>query len=369
MAMAEVNVAALPGLALVGAGIFARAQYIPHLRNMKDVVSLRAIWSRSQDSVQSTAKLVHDFAPEVEIKWGADGLREILKNESIHSVAIVLAGQAQLEIVHQALKAGKHVLQEKPIGPNVAEVRNAISLYRTLHATGGQAPIWALAENYRFEPGLLKASDLVRDLGDMMAVEVIVELPMEESNPYFSSSWRRDSSFPGGFMLDGGVHFTAGLRLITGSEVKSVMAIARHVDASLPPPDNVSALLQLENECAGVMVMSYSSRTRKVSWRVVGSRGTVEVERGINNGQHGYTVTHCPAKGSPQADFFPFAGVQEELKSFVKDVAKVVFEGKSSTEADQCSSVVEAFRDVAVIEAMLISSQTKGGAVQVEHHT
>lgn len=43
------------------------------------------------------------------------------------------------------------------------------------------------------------------------------------------------------------------------------------------------------------------------------------------------------------------------------------FQGKSSEEADKRSSVLEALRDVAVIEAMLSSSEMKGtpGVVEV----
>jgi predicted dehydrogenase len=49
------------------------------------------------------------------------------------------------QIAERALKAGKHVLQEKPIAPHVAAARAALSSYR---ANPG-LPVWALAENYR----------------------------------------------------------------------------------------------------------------------------------------------------------------------------------------------------------------------------
>lgn len=39
---------------------------------------------------------------------------------------------------------------------------------------------------------VLQCKKLIADIGDMMSVQVIVEGSMNSSNPYFSSSWRRD---------------------------------------------------------------------------------------------------------------------------------------------------------------------------------
>lgn len=49
-----------------------------------------------QESVTSTAELVKDFAPDVSVKWGEDGLNDIFQDETIHCVAIVLSAQIQV---------------------------------------------------------------------------------------------------------------------------------------------------------------------------------------------------------------------------------------------------------------------------------
>lgn len=356
----------VPGLALLGSGIFASSQYLPKLGELGELISLRTIWSRSEDGAKKALLSARSYAPNAEAKWGQEGLESIFQDKSIHAVAVVLPAQHQLEIVLRALEAGKHVIQEKPVGPCVADVRKAWSAYQALATKNVKLPIWAVAENYRFEPALIQAGKFVKELGQIMGVQVLIEAPMNSSSPYFSSSWRRDPSFKGGFMLDGGVHFIAGLRMIMGCEVASVSACVSHVDQTLPPPDNLSALIQLWNGSAGVVNICYSATTRKMFWRVVGSLGTVEAERLVQNGQHGYKTTFQPVKGEPQAVFFPFAGVYEELKVFAEDVAKCVFQGRSGEEADKRSSVLEAMRDVAVIEAMLNSSDNKGTPNVVE---
>lgn len=49
-----------------------------------------------QESAKAAAELARDFAPEVECKWGDEGLEEIMGDSSIMGVAVVLAGQVQV---------------------------------------------------------------------------------------------------------------------------------------------------------------------------------------------------------------------------------------------------------------------------------
>lgn len=44
----------------------------------------------------------------------------------------------------------------------------------------------------RFSLLLAQGKKLISDIGDMMSVQVVIEGSMNSSNPYFSSSWRRD---------------------------------------------------------------------------------------------------------------------------------------------------------------------------------
>ncbi|CAN6217151.1 unnamed protein product [Urochloa humidicola] len=348
--------AGLPRIAVVGAGIFARTQYIPRLREIAHLVVLKAIWSRTEESAKAAAELARDFAPEIECKWGDAGLEEIMGDSSMLGVAVVLAGQVQVELSLKMLKAGKHVIQA------TTEAETALSIYNSFPNQFPYKPIWALGENYRFEPAFVESSKLIKDIGDMMHIQVIIEGSMNSSNPYFSSSWRRN--FVGGFILDMGVHFIAGLRMLVGSEVTSVSAISRHVDMALPPPDNICSLFQLENGCAGVFVFAVNSRSPKILWRVDGTKGTIQVERGVDSGKHGYQVLFSGEIGQCQNTFYPFCGVNEELKTFVQDMLAASKDGDHN--AEPRSSYVEGARDVAVLEAMLESSAKQGAPVQVK---
>ncbi|KAL8529526.1 hypothetical protein ACS0TY_006812 [Phlomoides rotata] len=350
-----------PHIAILGAGIFVRNTYIPRLAEISHLLVLRAIWSRSEESARGAVEIAKKFFPDVECKWGEAGLNEIIQDASIIGVAVVLAGQTQVDMSLRLLNGGKHVLQEKPAAASGTELEKAISVYSSFNA----APIWAVAENYRFEPAFVEGKKLMAEIGDIINFHVIIEGSMNSSNPYFSSSWRRD--FVGGFILDMGVHYISGLRMLLGSEVTSVSAITSHVDSTVPPPDHISSTIQTENGSSGVFVMIVSSRSPKVLWRMVGLKGTLQVERGNKDGKHGYTVILYTADGQSKSWFYPFSGVTEELKTFLSDISLASLKKDGSYQVEPRLSYVEGARDVAVLDAMLESGKRQGAPISVKN--
>ncbi|XVF04640.1 hypothetical protein REPUB_Repub05bG0102100 [Reevesia pubescens] len=349
--------AAPPQIAVLGAGKFVKSQYIPRLAEISHLLCLKYIWSRTQESSRGAVEIAKPHFPGLECKWGDQGLNDIIQDASVLGVAVVLAGQAQVDISLKLLKAGKHVIQGTP------EIETALASYKSICTNFGR-PIWAVAENYRFEPAFVESKKLMADVGDMMNVQVIIEGSMNSSNPYFSSSWRRD--LEGGFILDMGVHYIAGLRMMVGCEVTSVSAVTSHIDTTIPPPDIISSNFKLENGCSGVFVMVVSSSSPKIIWRVVGSKGTLQVERGKSDGKLGYMVSLYSADGQCKSTFYPFSGVTEELKAFIHDILQASLKKGSGYEAEPRSSFVEGARDIAVLEAMLESGSNGGAMVPVK---
>ncbi|XP_012830002.1 PREDICTED: uncharacterized protein LOC105951155 [Erythranthe guttata] len=348
-----------PQIAILGAGIFVRNTYIPRLAEISNLLVLRAIWSRTQESARGAVEIAKQYFPDVECKWGEAGLNDIILDASIVGVAVVLAGQTQVDMSLRFLKAGKHVLQEKPAAASVNELETAISSYNSFNP----APIWAVAENYRFEPAFVEGKKLMAEIGDIINIHVIIEGSMNSSNPYFSSSWRRDLFVSVTIVIC--IYYQPTLYW-AGSEIISVSAITSHVDTSLPPPDHISSTIQLEDGSSGVFVMVVSSRSPKVLWRMVGLKGTLQVERGNKDGKHGYTVVLFTADGQTKSWFYPFSGVTEELKTFLSDISVATLKKDGRYEVEPRISFLEGARDVAVLDAMLESGKRKGETVQVK---
>ncbi|KAL6540783.1 hypothetical protein OROMI_024666 [Orobanche minor] len=364
-----------PQIAILGAGIFVRNTYIPRLAEISNLLVLRAIWSRSEESARGAVEIAKKFFPDVECKWGEEGLNEIIQDSSIIGVAVVLAVQAQekfeVDMSLRLLKGGKHVLQvsfhaylacffaisgceEKPAAASGTELSLKKRFRATTLSTQPQFGQWLKT----IVLNLPLWRKLMAEIGDIINIHVIIEGSMNSSNPYYATSWRH--GLIGGFILDMGVHYISGLRMLVGCEITSVSALTSHVDSTLPPPDHISSTIQLENGSSGVFVMMVSSRSPKILWRVVGLKETLQVERGSKDGKHGYMVVLFTADGQSKSWFYPFIGVTEELKTFLSDISM------ATLKVEPRLSFLEGARDVAVLDAMLESGEKKGAPVQVK---
>ncbi len=101
-------------IAIIGCGVIAQF----HLRALAKMKNARAV-------------AVCDLRPEVAQKtaeefgvprWTTDA-GELLQDPSVHAVILALPAVARTAIAIQAFKHGKHVLTEKPVAMNAAEVR------------------------------------------------------------------------------------------------------------------------------------------------------------------------------------------------------------------------------------------------------
>jgi predicted dehydrogenase len=88
----------------------------------------------------------------------------MLADPELDAVIIATADAFHVPAAMQALRAGKHVLCEKPLGVSVAEV---VALRELAHECGRQVMVGHMK---RFDPGLQEARKFVRDgMGEMLA--------------------------------------------------------------------------------------------------------------------------------------------------------------------------------------------------------
>ncbi|GJP29731.1 hypothetical protein CLOM_g19551 [Closterium sp. NIES-68] len=333
-------------IALLGAGIFARDAYLPILKASEAEIALRFVWSRSQGSAEALAAawVAAGGAARgaaVEAVWGEEGLARIERSEEVEACVLVLPVQVQPALVLRLLKAGKHVMQEKPIAADYPQalalhaeaslLSAPLSAASSARPSSPQGPLWAVGENFRLEPAFDQAREIISHLGTMLAVQVVAETSLTPANKYFPSQWRRDPDFTGAFITDCGVHYVAAMCHMTGRRVWSVAAFGSHQIADVPPPDNFAATLKFEDGSVGTLSISFSYTPRNhMVWRVVCVGGTVEVRRGPHSsgdGRFGYTVSLDLPPGAslppscPSPSFHSLLGIQQELSLFAAAVA------------------------------------------------
>lgn len=87
------------------------------------------------------------------------GLEEVLQLPGLEAVIIALPLDVQPKYVTLALQAGKHVLSEKPVAATVGEAQKLVQAYHEKYASLQ----WSIAENYRYEPAVLKTAHAVKN--------------------------------------------------------------------------------------------------------------------------------------------------------------------------------------------------------------
>jgi aryl-alcohol dehydrogenase-like predicted oxidoreductase len=87
----------------------------------------------------------YDVAAEGGAAPAETALAALLARDDVKAVIILLPITVQPDVVRAALKAGKHVLSEKPVAPDVAAGATLIAEYRATYMPKGL--IWVRARN------------------------------------------------------------------------------------------------------------------------------------------------------------------------------------------------------------------------------
>ena len=324
-------------IALVGAGVFARDAHVPALRALPDHFEIAAIYSRTQANAEALASML-DKPPEV-----FTDLAALLARDDIEAVDLVLPIEQLPAAVDMALAAGKHVISEKPVTPTVVDGKRLLSIY-----ANHPDQVWAVAENWRHEPAFAMAAELLSEIGAPMLCHWVLQNRLTPDNKYYQTDWRRSGTFPGGFLLDGGVHQIAAIRQVVG-EISRVSGFTRQMRPDLPPTDTLAAGLEFERGLIGSLTMTFAASSPYPGYlNVVGERGVLRVDRGYLEISVGDNTQKIPMEDT--------SNVQAELVEF----AQAVREGTPLKNTPQ-----QALQDVAVIEAILRSGET-GASVEVE---
>jgi predicted dehydrogenase len=209
-------------VALIGAGIFMKETYVPNILSCEGAVRVTAILSRSEESIDEVLALLEESGSSAQKFFGSDGEDRFFHVACSICEAVVIAVPIPLiaKYVERCLALNLHVLSEKPVAANSVEAARLVSIYRQATNRTG---LWHVAENYRVEPAIAFASEIVRR--HPSAPKTFSLLALRQQSPtskYAVTTWRAQPEYKGSFVLDGGIHFVALLRAVIGGNVHSV---------------------------------------------------------------------------------------------------------------------------------------------------
>lgn len=214
-------------------------------------------------------QLLESIAKKFQTGKMTKNYKDLLKEKDIDIISICTPDNLHAIQSIEALRAGKHVLCEKPMVRTMEEcewVVNEVERTAFKFMTG---------QEVRFTPLFLKMKDLIQrgDLGEVFFVEADYIHNMEKAGG--KGNWRSDPKIRHPF-LGGGCHPIDLLRYLQG-DVKEVFAYANHKAASWRKTDDcIIATLKFQNGCVGkVLVTIGSKRPYAINCSVYGTKGTI----------------------------------------------------------------------------------------------
>lgn len=219
-------------------------------------------------------KGVYDVREEALDKARAEGLvaygslASVLADPEISLVTIATPNNFHMDLAIAALRAGKHVVCEKPVTMNAGELEEIMAVAKE---TG---MLFSIHQNRRWD-------------GDFRIVKEVVDSGMI-GKPYFIESkvqgsrgsmhgWRGYKVNGGGMLLDWGVHLIDQMMHLFDAPVVSVDA---HLLSIFTPEveDNIKLLLRFENGVSVLLEMATNCFINAPRWHVTCEEGTLEIE-------------------------------------------------------------------------------------------
>ena len=292
----------------------------------------------------------------------------LLEDPGVEAVVLALPTRHRTELALSALARGKHVLIEKPIAMNGAEVERMIEARGDLVAA-------CCSSRFRFPASAAAATECIASgaLGKIRVVHARAmaqaDPPPEEPRP----TWRlRKAENGGGYLVNWGCYDLDYLLGITGWSLKPKTVLAQTwtvpppYEAHLPPDSDAEThfVILVRCECGAVISFErgeYMASRSEGAWQVVGDRGTLQLNMLPADNKKIELDRADPDRGIVSETVFEGGEAWEVLHAGAdEDFAAAIREGRPPSTTLERALVVQKITD-AVYE-----SAARGVAVEIE---
>jgi predicted dehydrogenase len=305
---------------------------------------------------------------------------EAKRPDGIEAVSIVTPNHMHAGPALAFLKAGIHVICDKPLTTSLKEAK-------ALQAAAKKSGlIFAVTHNYTGYPMVRQARAMVKsgELGEIRVVQV--EYPQDwlaeplEKTGQKQADWRTDPkrSGAGGCIGDIGTHAYNLADFITGLSVDELSAELTTFVKGRKLDDNTQILLRYANGARGSLWASQVAigNENNLRIRVYGTKGGIAWSQENPNylhvspiGKPTYTITRSGAGSGPEAgrvSRIPPGHPEGYLEGFANiytEVAHAIHAARKGKKADKAvtfPTVDDGVKGLALIEAAVSSSQKNG---------
>lgn len=249
-------------IGLVGAGAIS-TQHFEAIQAL-DTTRLVAVASASEARARAAGEAQG-------VPW-TTSLDELLARDDVDAVTICSPSGLHPGQALAALRAGKHVLIEKPIALTVAEADAVIAEARA------RGRVAAVVSQRRFEPAVRALRSAVAD-GRLGRLALIIGegLYFRPQSYYDSAAWRGTVALDGGVLMNQAIHTIDLMRWIGGPAVAVAGQVAT-LGHTMEAEDTAAVSIRFASGALGTMSATTCTDTEQpVELRVYGDQGHVRL--------------------------------------------------------------------------------------------
>lgn len=294
--------------AIIGCGLIGKKRLAGLPAGSKMVVACDTNLARAEELIKGaqTGRATADF-------------KQAVGDTQVDAVVVATINSALAEVSAAAIRAGKHVIVEKPAGISVEQIDELIALAEK------HKVCVRVGFNHRFHPAFAKARVIFESgiTGEMMFIRGRYG---HGGRLGYDKEWRADPKLSGGGeLIDQGIHLIDLAGWFLG-DFKKVDGHAAAYFWKMPVEDNAFLSLQTTNGQTAWLHVSCTEWKNLFSFEIYGRNTKLHIE-GLG-GSYGveklYHYQMKPEMGIPDTKVYEFPGPDEswriEMTKFEEDV-------------------------------------------------
>ena len=200
-------------------------------------------------------------------------LAAALRDPAIDAVYVASPVAMHAEQTIASLRAGKHVLCEKPVALSLAQAESMAAAAREASEQSGR--VCAVAYSRRLYPKLIRAEQLIAEgaIGQPVLAEANYHGWLESPD----RGWLKDPALAGGGPLyDVGSHRIDACNFLFGRPVRATGLLSNALH-DLAVEDSATTLVEYADGIHAVIDVRWNSRIQRDQFRIVGTEGELDL--------------------------------------------------------------------------------------------
>ncbi len=192
-------------------------------------------------------------------------LASMLKKSDAEMILVATRSTDHAKHTLQCLKAGKHVLVEKPAAMNLKQMDQMLRLARR------KKLVLTVHQNNRFSDHTLYLKEIMKSgiLGE------VYEIKITGHSYQLRNDWQTLKKNGGGHLFNHGTHWIDAAIFLMGAPVKEVWGDMKHLVAGGDAEDYFKVILRDANGCLADVEMSMAAQYKGDMFMIMGTRGTL----------------------------------------------------------------------------------------------